>query len=313
MPSKRNKSFKVQGSRFKATAFASNLQPRTLNRAPFIVTIDGPAGVGKSTVAKLLAQRLGVMYLDTGATYRSLAFAAVQGDLNPITDWFRLAVLARRLPLVLQPTPEGGLRVWLDGVDITTHIRTEEVSEAAAQVSQYPEIRAAMVTLQRRLARRPWTDPRSGVSRRGVVVEGRDTGSVVFPQAPYKFFLDADPDVRARRRQQELKRLYGSRPPLAQVREQLHFRDGLDRHRRVGPLVKPAGAIAVNTTHRSAAQVVRLMLAQIAPSARTPARFASSREMRSISGTEPRKSLRDFSGQSEAAGGLARDSVKRGH
>lgn len=236
---------------------------KNLNRDPFIVTIDGPAGVGKSTVAKLLARRLSVMYLDTGATYRSLAYAAVQAALNPITDRHRLAALARRLPLVLQPTPDGGLRVKLDGADITMQIRTEEVSEAAAQVSQYPDIRAAMVALQRRLARRPWADPRNGVRRQGVVVEGRDTGSVVFPGAPHKFFLDADPGVRARRRQQELERLYGSRPPLAQVREQLHFRDGLDRHRRVGPLVKPAGAIAINTTHRSAAQVVRLMLAHI--------------------------------------------------
>jgi cytidylate kinase len=233
-------------------------------RGPFVVTIDGPAGVGKSTVAKLLARRLGVMYLDTGATYRSLAYAAVRAALNPITDRHRLAVLARRLPLVLHPTPEGGLRVRLEGADITTQIRTEEVSEAAAQVSQYPEIRAAMVALQRRLARRPWTDPRDGVSRRGVVVEGRDTGSVVFPRASYKFFLDADPNVRARRRQHELERLYGSRPPLAQVREQLHFRDGLDRHRRVGPLVKPSGAAAINTTRRTAQQVVRLMLDHIA-------------------------------------------------
>ena len=234
------------------------------NNTPFIVTIDGPAGVGKSTVAKLLAKRLGVMYLDTGATYRSLAYAAVQDALNPITDRHRLARLAHRLPLILQPTPEGGLRVKLGSTDVTTQIRTEEVSEAAAQVSQYPEIRAAMVTLQRRLARRPWTDPRTGVVRQGAVVEGRDTGSVVFPKALHKFFLDADPAVRARRRQQELERLYGSRPPLAQVREQLHFRDGLDRHRRVGPLVKPAGALAIDTTHRSAAQVVRLMLAHIA-------------------------------------------------
>ena len=234
------------------------------SRTPFIVTIEGPAGVGKSTVAKLLAKRLGVMYLDTGATYRSLAYAAVQAALNPITDRHRLAMLAHRLPLILQPTPEGGLRVKLGSTDVTTQIRTEEVSEAAAQVSQYPEIRAAMVALQRRLARRPWTDPRNGVARQGAVVEGRDTGSVVFPKAPHKFFLDADPAVRARRRQQELERLYGSRPPLAQVREQLHFRDGLDRHRRVGPLVKPAGALAIDTTHRSAAQVVRLMLAHIA-------------------------------------------------
>ena len=100
-------------------------------------------------------------------------------------------------------------------------------------------------------------------NRHGVVVEGRDTGSVVFPRAPYKFFLDADPAVRARRRQWELKRLYGSRSPLVQIREQLHFRDGLDRTRRVGPLVKPRGAIVLNTSRLTAIQVVRAMLRHI--------------------------------------------------
>jgi CMP/dCMP kinase len=236
---------------------------RAKPRTGFVVTIDGPAGVGKSTVAKLLAQRLRVMYLDTGATYRSVAFHALEAGLNTATDRRRILGLARRLPLKLSPRPDGGLQVILKGIDVTTRIRTEEVSEAAAQVSQYPEIRSAMVSLQRRLARRPWTDPHNGAPRQGVVVEGRDTGSVVFPAASFKFFLDADPAVRARRRQEELKRLYGSRPPLAQVREQIHFRDGLDKHRKVGPLVKPAGAVPIDTTHRTAQQVVRLMLVHI--------------------------------------------------
>jgi cytidylate kinase len=218
-----------------------------------VVTIDGPAGVGKSTVAKLLAQRLRLMYLDTGATYRALAFAASQRQgLNPVTDARRIAALGRRLPLRLLPLADGGLQVRLGGEDITRQIRTEEVTEAAAQISQHPAVRQAMVALQRRLA-----------SHQGVVVEGRDTGSVVFPKATHKFFLDADPGVRARRRQRELERLYGSRPPLKQVREQIHFRDGLDRSRRVGPLVKPPGAIAIDTTHRTAPQVVRAMLAHI--------------------------------------------------
>jgi cytidylate kinase len=209
--------------------------------------------VGKSTVAKLLARRLGLMYLDTGATYRALAFAACRHEeLNPVTDAKAIAALGRRLPLRLRPLPDGSLRVLLNGSDISREIRTEEVTEAAAQISQHPEVRAAMVALQRRLA-----------ARQGVVVEGRDTGSVVFPTASHKFFLDADPEVRARRRQRELERLYGSRSPLKQVREQLHFRDGLDRTRRVGPLVKPSGAITIDTTRLSAAQVVRAMLARV--------------------------------------------------
>jgi cytidylate kinase len=199
--------------------------------------------------------------LDTGATYRALAYAVVKANLNPITDTARLSRLARRLPLRLRPTPHGGVKVLLNRVDITNQIRTEEVSEAAAQVSQYPEVRAAMVALQRRLANPPPPDRRGG--RHGVVVEGRDTGSVVFPHATHKFFLDADPTIRARRRQQELTQLYGTRPPITQVREQLHFRDSLDRTRRVGPLVKPHGAIAIDTSHRSIAQVIQLMLRRI--------------------------------------------------
>ena len=219
-----------------------------LARGPLIITIDGPGGVGKSTVAKRLAQELGVMYLDTGATYRVLAYAALERQLSPVTDVRRLAALARRLPLRFEPAAGGSLRAALDGRDITTAIRTERISEAAAQLSQHPAVRSAMVTLQRRLA-----------SRHGVVVEGRDTGSVVFPDATHKFFLDADPEIRAQRRQRELAKLYGTQPPLVEVKDQLQLRDGLDRTRRVGPLVKPKGAIAIDTSHLSVSQVVRAM------------------------------------------------------
>jgi len=263
-----------------------------------VITIDGPAGVGKSTAAKLLARRLGLTYLDTGATYRALAYTALQADLNPVVDAARIARLGRRLPLSLAPDPAGGLRVRLNGTDVTAAIRTEEVTEAAAQIAQHPDVRAAMVALQRRLAiacsnttaargsglrargpyrlaqrsHRGWPtapSPQPGATW-GVVVEGRDTGSVVFPRATAKFFLDADPTVRARRRQRELAHLYGSRPPLAQVREQLHFRDGLDKSRRVGPLTKPRGAMVLDTTHLTAPQVVQAMLRRMAAAEKVP-------------------------------------------
>ena len=214
-----------------------------------IITIDGPGGVGKSTVAKQLARQLGLMYLDTGATYRALAYAALKRGLNPVTDVEALTTLAHRLPLQLRPTVHGSLRVLLNGNDISQQVRTEQVSEAAAQVSQHPTVRQAMVELQRRLA-----------DSQGVVVEGRDTGSVVFPRAPYKFFLNADAAVRARRRQQELVKRYRTPLPVAQVQEQLEFRDGLDRRREVGPLVRPTGAVAIDTTHLSVSQVVNRML-----------------------------------------------------
>lgn len=213
-----------------------------------VVTIDGPGGVGKSTVAKLLARDLGLMYLDTGATYRALAFAALERRLSPVSQPTPIAALARKLPLRLEPAPGGSLHVLLNGRDISRDIRTERITEAAAQVSQHPEVRRAMVKLQRALA-----------NRHGVVVEGRDTGSVVFPSTSHKFFLDADPRIRARRRQRELKKLYGTEPPLAEITEQLQLRDELDRTRREGPLVKPRGAVVIDTSRRSALAVVRLM------------------------------------------------------
>lgn len=235
---------------------------------PRVITIDGPAGSGKSTVAKLLAKVLGLTYLDTGATYRALAYAVLQEQPGAIADPARLAAMARALPLRLEPRRDGTIRIFLDGVEITRAIRTQEVSEAAAQISQYPDVRAAMVERQRGLAGLP-AAPTSRTRRaaqaggRGVVVEGRDTGSVVFPHAAYKFFLDADLSIRAERRQRELLKLYGEPTPLAQIREEMHFRDSLDRYRQVGPLVKPKGAVAIDTTHLTTQEVVQHMLRRI--------------------------------------------------
>jgi len=265
-----------------------------------VVTIDGPAGCGKSTVAKQMALALGLMYLDTGATYRTLALAALQEEPPVVADALRAGALARQLPIRLEKRGDGSLQVWLGDDDVTEKIRTERVTEAAAQISQYPEVRAAMVVRQRELARRCGEVdgvPRPGSGRRpersrgstplttipsarsasrdrtgGVVVEGRDTGSVVFPDATHKFFLDADPAVRAERRQQELEKRYHSKTPLAMVREQIDLRDGLDRSRVVGPLITPKGAVVIDTTHLTVRQVQQRMLAAIrAPRGRVPA------------------------------------------
>ena len=238
-------------------------QPRHWATGPLghslVITIDGPAGVGKSTVAKLLAKQLGLLYLDTGATYRALAYRALLHGLDP-RDEGRLMRLASSLRLTLRQSAAclrkdqrgrqaDGVKVMLNGHEVTRQIRTERVTDAAATVAQHARVRAAMVRLQRRLA-----------GAGACVVEGRDTGSVVFPKARYKFFLTANIRVRARRRQMELRSLQGRAPSLAVIARQLKERDGLDRRRTTGPLVRPPKAIAVDTSHLNAHQVVQRML-----------------------------------------------------
>lgn len=216
-----------------------------------IITIDGPAGAGKSTVATLLAKRLALQYLDTGATYRALAWQALDEGIDPRDD-AAVARVSARLRLRLSQGSGGRCKVALDGQDVTRDIRLEPVTEAAAVIAQCPKVRAAMVRLQRRLAR-----------GRSVVAEGRDTGSVVFPRATHKFFLDADLHVRARRRHAELLSLHAGSPTVGQIERQLASRDRLDRRRRVGPLIQPPGSVRIDTTSLSAAQVVSRILDSI--------------------------------------------------
>ena len=217
-----------------------------------VITIDGPAGAGKSTVAKMLADRLKLQYLDTGATYRALACQAVREGIDP-RDVAAVVRLSRRLRLTLSPGSGGRCKVALEGRDVTREIRLEPVTEAAAIIAQFPSVRAAMVRLQRRLAR-----------GRSIVVEGRDTGSVVFPRATHKFFLDANVRIRARRRHAELVSLHAGSPTVTNIQRQLASRDHLDRSRRVGPLIQPPGAIRIDTTSFTAPQVVARILASVA-------------------------------------------------
>lgn len=212
-----------------------------------VITIDGPAGVGKSTVAKLLAKTLGVQYLDTGATYRTLAYHALEQGVDPRNE-AAVARLTRAIPLALEQLPSNGVRVLLSGRDVTRAIRTERVTEAAAIVAQHPRVRRAMVRLQRRLAR-----------KHSCVVEGRDTGSVVFPRATFKFFLTANASVRARRRHGELVAIQPQAPSVETIARQLRQRDRLDRQRAVGPLIRPADAVLVDTSTLNATEVVARM------------------------------------------------------
>ena len=199
-----------------------------------VITIDGPAGSGKSTVARLLAGALGFTYLDTGAIYRALALLACEKGIAP-EDGKSLAALAAELDLELKGT-EGGSQVMAGNRDISNEIRTEKISMLASRISALPEVRQALLPVQRSFARKG-----------GVVCEGRDMGTVVFPDAELKIYLDADIAERARRRQLEL----ASRDINADyetIRVEIERRDRQDMERDIAPLRVPEGALVINTT-----------------------------------------------------------------
>lgn len=210
----------------------------------FIVAIDGPAGAGKSTVARLVAQRLGFALVDTGAIYRCVALAAMSRGLD-LDDEAALGELARSLTIDFR-FEDSANRVCLDGTDVTDGIRTPECSRTASRVSARPSVRAALLELQRRLAR---TAPS------GAVLEGRDIGTVVFPDAPLKIFLTASAEERARRRFEEL-RAKGSGVEFADVLNDQIARDHEDTSREVAPLKPADDAVLYDTSGRSTDEVV---------------------------------------------------------
>ena len=217
-----------------------------MSTRPFIVAIDGPAGAGKSTAARRLAARLGFAMVDTGAIYRAVALAAARQEIA-FDDDARLAVLLPALRIRFEVAEGGGQRVLLDGVDVSAEIRTPAMSLGASAVSARPVVRDALLDLQRRLA--------TAEGNRGAVLEGRDIGTVVFPDADLKFFLTAAPEVRARRRHDELQ-AKGQPVPLAQVLAEQEKRDFDDTQRAVAPLRAAADALLVDTSGLSLDGVV---------------------------------------------------------
>lgn len=213
---------------------------------PFIVAIDGPAGAGKSTAARRLANRLGFAMVDTGAIYRAVAFAAARDEIA-FDDDVRLAALLPTLRIRFDPAEGGGQRVLLDGADVSAAIRTPPMSLGASAVSARPVVRDALLDLQRRLA--------TAEGHRGAVLEGRDIGTVVFPDADIKFFLTAAPEVRARRRHAELQ-AKGQPAPIAEVLADQQKRDLDDSQRAVAPLRAAADALLVDTSELSLDGVV---------------------------------------------------------
>lgn len=208
-----------------------------------VVAIDGPAGSGKSTVARRVAERLGLAYLDTGAMYRSVAFAALRRGVDP-DDTEAVGRLAQQMALEIG----AGVTVRVDGVDATVEIRGPEVTRAVSTVAANPEVRAEMVRRQR-----DW------VALHGeAVVEGRDIGTVVFPGAELKVFLTADDHERARRRSQEVLDL-----DYDTVAADMARRDLLDATRTASPLTVAEDAVVIDTSGRSVEEIVEEVLAQL--------------------------------------------------
>jgi CMP/dCMP kinase len=212
-----------------------------------VIAIDGPSGAGKSTAGRALAERLGYVFLDTGAMYRALALRALRAGVS-LDDAEALAELARSLRIEL--LDQGG-RVRLDDADVTADLRTREVSAAASRVSVHPAVRREMVRRQQDMG-----------ALGGVVLDGRDIGTAVFPNADVKFYVDADPARRAVRRQAELAAA-GLPADLSAIEREIRERDHADSTRADSPLTRAPGAISVDTTAHTPDEVVERMLAAV--------------------------------------------------
>lgn len=213
-----------------------------------VIAIDGPAGSGKSTVSKLIAKRLNLLYIDTGAMYRALTLKAMRKGLR-LEDESSLIALAKSTKIDLEERSK--LHVFLDGEDVSIPIRRAEVTANVKYIARIPGVRHEMVALQRSIG-----------SKRGAVLEGRDIGTVVFPNADYKFYLDASPEERARRRREDLIEL-GQAADVEDVKKDIMARDESDIKRSVGALKKANDAFFIDTTDLTIDEVTEKILSYI--------------------------------------------------
>lgn len=212
------------------------------------IAIDGPAGSGKSTVARILAQRIGYLYIDTGAMYRAVTFFALRKGINLYDDQ-ELASLAKKMKFSLVCNlHDGTVTLWCDGEDVSPYLREREVSERVSRVAEVAGVREHLVKYQRNFARVG-----------GVVMEGRDIGTVVLPDAEYKFFLTASIDVRVERRRKELE---AAKKTIAseELYREMTYRDEMDSKREIGPLVIPSDAVVIDSTTMTIEQVIEKII-----------------------------------------------------
>lgn len=214
-----------------------------------IIAIDGPAGAGKSTAARALARRLGYVYVDTGAMYRVVALRAREEGADP-DDGPRLGELAGSVAIRFEPLPDGTQRMFESGRDVSAVLREQEIGDLASRISTHREVRERLVRLQRQIA---------GEARPGAVLDGRDIGTVVFPDAHRKFFLDASVEERARRRLFDLRER-GFDPDPETIRREVAERDRRDRGREHSPLRPAEDAEILDTTAMDVSQVVEALL-----------------------------------------------------
>ena len=212
-----------------------------------VITIDGPSGAGKGTISRIVAKKLGFHYLDSGALYRLLGLCSQRQHVR-VTNVKSLAALAEHMDVEFKTTKSGEFTILLEGEDVTREVRTEETGALASQVAQYPEVREALLKRQRLFARAP-----------GLVADGRDMGTVIFPDAPVKIYLTASAEERASRRYKELI-AKGENVSLPALVEQVRSRDERDMTRESSPLRPAAGAINIATSSLSIQEVTDTVL-----------------------------------------------------